>query len=261
MNTAAKQSLFCELVNTNSFNGAIFRVDFAWSGPAPRAGQFFMVKPKRSSVFLARPISVAGWRPASAVVTFLAAKRGAGTAELADLRPGETAELTGPLGNAWIDFLPGGKKPIALVSGGVGIAPLAALIGELPDYAFHLYAGFKSGFQSREEKAAILGAAREPVKLVIATEDGSDGLQGRIPDFLEPEQYSCVCACGPEAMLKAVAARCKAAHIPCAVSLERRMACGVGACLGCTVPTINGSRRCCADGPVFHAEEIFFDDR
>jgi len=93
---------------------------------------------------------------------------------------------------------------------------------------------------------------------LVATEDGSAGLKGSVVDFLEPEKHSAVCACGPEPMMRAVAKKCADAGVPCFVSLERRMACGVGACLGCAVETAKGNRRCCADGPVFRAEEVFF---
>ena len=111
-----------------------------------------------------------------------------------------------------------------------------------------------------EEKGGLLGPAfLETDKEIIATENGKEGLKGRIPDFLEAEKYSAVCACGPEPMLKAVAEKCKKAGTPCFISLERHMACGAGACLGCTVKTINGNRRCCADGPIFNAEEIIFE--
>jgi NAD(P)H-flavin reductase len=93
--------------------------------------------------------------------------------------------------------------------------------------------------------------------LVVATEDGSVGQKGLIPDLLDPAQYGAVYTCGPEPMLRVVAASCAAAGTPCFVSLERHMACGVGACLGCTVKTASGNRRCCADGPVFRAGEVF----
>jgi NAD(P)H-flavin reductase len=309
-----KQSVFCELINNIPINSEIFRLDFIWSGirgcprgknfttedtekieksiktpcssvveyssrtaPAPKAGQFFMIKPKRSAVFLGRPISVASLE--SDTVRFLIARRGRGTQELASMQIGEEAELIGPLGNAWTDFLSkiilpsgnspveknGAGKPVALIGGGIGIAPLLALIGE-SGYNFDLYAGFRTGFKSMEEKAALFGPAFSGNgEIIIATEDGKEGLKGRIPDFLEPEKYAAVCACGPEPMLKAVAAKCKvgaanAAKVPCFVSLERRMACGVGACLGCTVKTVNGNRRCCADGPIFNADEVIFDD-
>jgi len=195
-------------------------------------------------------------------VTFLIALRGQGTQELAAMRIGDEAELIGPLGNAWADFLPPVKdgNKIALIGGGIGIAPLNALLCETSARRFDLYAGFRTGFKNDEEKNALLGAANQANKIVIATEDGTDGHKGRIPDFLEPEQYAAVCACGPEPMLKAVAAKCKAAGVPCFISLEKRMACGVGACLGCTVKTVSGNRRCCADGPIFKADEVIFDE-
>jgi NAD(P)H-flavin reductase len=254
-----------KIINNNSINNEIFRLDFVWQTAqtkltTPKAGQFFMIKPKQSAVFLGRPISVAKWE--ADTVTFLIARRGQGTRELAAMHLGEEAELIGPLGNMWADFLPpakdGGK--IALIGGGIGIAPLNALLGETSAHRFDLYAGFRSGFKSDEEKSALLGAGYQANKTIIATEDGTGGHKGRIPDFLEPGQYAAVCACGPEPMLKAVAEKCKTATVPCFVSLEKRMACGVGACLGCTVKTVSGNRRCCADGPIFKADEVIFDE-
>jgi NAD(P)H-flavin reductase len=258
-----KQRLSCKLKKNTPVNNEIFRLDFAWSGTTPRAGQFFMVKPKRSSVFLGRPLGVALWN--SNTVEFLVAKRGKGTGELVELHPGEEAELLGPLGNAWADFLPDNNslqqsKPLALIGGGVGIAPLKALAYELPMDSFDFYAGLKTGFRNnKEEKYSLLGpAVLGAANLSIAVENGRGGLKGRIPDFLSPADYSAVCACGPEAMLRVTAEKCVAAGVPCYVSLERRMACGVGACLGCNVNTSKGNRRCCADGPIFPAEELMW---
>ena len=281
---------------------SIFRLDFAWNGPVPQAGQFFLIKPERSSVFLARPFSVMGWdRLACSAVSgtmasdtnglannglandavsgtmasdtnrlandtvsetivlhFLIARRGTGTAELAQLRAGERAWLTGPLGNSWWDN--GSAKadtPIALIGGGIGIAPLAAFARELDKRGrrvYDFYAGFKSASFGLEDLY--------PRRLYVATEDGCEGRCGRIPDLLLPQKYKAVYACGPMPMLKGVAALCKAAAVPCFVSMEQRMACGVGACLGCTVKVHgNGgsqNRRCCTDGPVFNAEELVF---
>ena len=273
----------CELLGNSIITDEIFRLDFGWENdfPAVRAGQFFMIRPRRSGVFLGRPISAAGFQASnvqSGVVSFLIVGRGKGTWELADMRVGECAQLIGPLGNAWTDFLPAARectKPVALVGGGIGLAPLLALLLEAPGHVFDLYAGFRSGFAD-EEKKAFFGAALHNVnKIVIAAEDGTADHKGRIPDFFEPEHYAAICACGPEHMLKAVAHKAADAGVPCYVSLERRMACGVGACLGCTVKTVdahrnehnggcsNGgysNRRCCADGPVFNANEVVFDD-
>jgi NAD(P)H-flavin reductase len=258
---SVKQSIFCELRNSVLINSEIFSLEFAWPGPAPKAGQFFMIKPKCASVFLARPISAALWQPPD-TLRFLIALRGRGTEELSQMRIDEEAELIGPLGNCWEDFLPktAHGATIALIGGGIGVAPLEALAAVLPRDSFDFLAGFRTGFKNAEERNTLLGpAALSSPQLIIATEDGSEGLKGRIPDFLNTAKYTAVYACGPEPMLKATAARCKEAGLPCFISMERRMACGAGACLGCTVQTVHGNRRCCADGPIFPAEEIIFD--
>ncbi|GHV70831.1 dihydroorotate dehydrogenase B (NAD(+)), electron transfer subunit [Spirochaetia bacterium] len=252
-----------ELISNTAVNNEIFRLEFVLNGPPPKAGQFYMIRPRRSSVLLGRPISAAGWK--GGAVHFLIAKKGRGTEDLSLMRSGEAAELIGPRGNAWNDFFPasGDDKKIALIGGGIGLAPLEALLTEMPDTVFDFYAGFRGSFRDGAERCGILGPALSGCssgKLIIATEDGSEGLKGRIPDFLDTKNYAVIFACGPEAMLKAVAERCKKTGTPCYVSMERRMACGVGACLGCTIKTTRGNKRCCADGPIFPAEEILFDE-
>jgi NAD(P)H-flavin reductase len=257
-----KQSLSSVLVGNALINKEIFRLDFIWQGPAPKPGQFFLIKPRRSAVFLARPISVALWQPtASNTICFLIAKRGPGTEELLTMRLNEEAEISGPLGNCWEEFFPHDtNKSIALLGGGIGIAPLQALPEAFPKYTFDFYAGFRTRFKTLEERYGLLGAVSHSQNLTLATEDGSEGKKGRIPDFLDPAGYAAVYACGPVPMLRAVAVKCEAAGVPCFVSMEKHMACGVGACLGCTVKTIHGNRRCCADGPIFPARELIFDD-
>jgi NAD(P)H-flavin reductase len=136
------------------------------------------------------------------------------------------------------------------MGGGIGIAPLAAFAAELAPETYDFYAGFRS--------ASFGLGDLKPRSLVTAIEDDGGGLRGRIPDFLDPAKYRAVYACGPEPMLRAVAAACGKAGVPCFISLERRMACGTGACLGCTVKTLGGNRRCCTDGPVFPAGELVF---
>ena len=254
------KSVVCELAANLHVNGEIFIMHFNWDGHAPRAGQFFMLRPLRSSVFLPRPISVFEYNGEQKFLKFLIAKRGKGTEELSHLQAGEKVQLTGPLGNAWADFLPESGKA-ALVGGSVGVAPLAALMAEKPGYLFHFFAGFRQGFREKEEENAVLGFAVNAKKLVIAAEDGRNALGGRITDFLfEPENYDVLFACGPGAMLQAVKKKCEQKSVPCFLSLESRFACGVGACLGCTIRTVKGNRRCCADGPIFPAGDILFDE-
>jgi NAD(P)H-flavin reductase len=263
MASPPKQYLTCSLSAKTSVSAELSWLDFDWPGPAPQGGQFFMIRPRRFSRFLGRPLSVAGFRQGT--LRFLAARRGGGTAELLDMGVGDRADLTGPLGNRWTDFLPPAGGTLALIGGGVGIAPLLALVPELvrEGRPFDFYGGFKTAALDDSPP----GAAPSPVlrlcaeispharKLVLATEDGSEGRRGRIPDFFEGREYGAVFACGPEPMLRAAAEKCGAA--PCYVSMERRMACGVGACLGCAVETPGGNRRCCADGPIFPAKEMY----
>jgi len=268
-----KEFLRCELKENQRINPETYRMSFSWQGPAPRAGQFFMIKPERSRVFLGRPISAAAWNPSTETVEFLIARLGAGTIDITDMFPSEYAELTGPLGNTWLDCLPDTrsrstkKKTAALIGGGLGIAPLQAFAGELPEFDFDFYAGFKTGFATPAERRGILGVVTNAGtglmqynKLFIATEDGSEGWQGLITDFFEPKNYTAVFACGPLPMLNAIARKCVSARVHCFVSMEQYMACGVGACLGCTINTTHGNRRCCADGPIFPAEELCFDE-
>jgi NAD(P)H-flavin reductase len=173
------------------------------------------------------------------------------------MRKGEEAELSGPLGNYWpLDQIP--KGAIALVGGGVGISPLLPLALEIKKRPFDFFAGFKTRPFGMENFA---GRATGLRSLIIATEDGSEGVRGRILDFFTPLGYSGVFACGPEPMLQAIADRSVACGIPCFVSTEKHMACGVGVCLGCKIKTIGGNRRCCADGPIFSGEEICFEDK
>jgi NAD(P)H-flavin reductase len=225
-----------------------------------------MLKVQRGGTFLPRPISVYRWDGTSRRLSFLVLKKGRGTVELGQVGTGEEMILTGPLGNRWGTFFSpalsaGGRghaptegetrnRAVVLVGGGIGIAPLSAFGDELGG-GFDVYAGFRSGSFGLES------LSKKADTLVIASEDGTEGYKGRIPDLVEYRDRPCVFACGPLPMLRAVAEQCRAVGVPCYVSMETVMACGVGACLGCTVKTAEGNRRCCADGPIFRADDIF----
>ena len=255
------ESQICEVVNNTLINNEIFILEVQWKYIPPKAGQFFMLKPERTSVFLPRPVSVFEYNPEQLKIKFLIVKAGTGTNEMSLLKPQEKIRLTGPLGNAWSDFLSGDK--IALAGGSAGIAPLAALIAEnqKQNFKFHFYAGFKNGFSCKEEENAVLGCALKAQKLIITAEDGINALRGTVLDYIDTkENYNALFACGSHAMIKAAKIFCEKANIPCYVSLDSRMACGVGACLGCRVKTVNGNRRCCADGPIFPAGDLIFYD-
>ena len=257
---AAKRSCLCECTKFAFVSKDTVSLEFIWPGPAPQAGQFFLVKPRRSGVFLGRPICAAGWKQrkpvvsgkqVSGVLRFLITRRGKGSRELTEIRPGELVELTGPLGNFWpLELIP--KGPVALVGGGVGIAPLLPLAQKLKKPPYDFYAGFGTGSFGLENI--------KPRTLVIATEDGSQGKKGRILDFFSAAGYSGIFACGPDSMIKALAGASKASGVVCFVSTGKLMACGVGACLGCKIQTTRGSLCSCSDGPIFNAEELCFED-
>ncbi|MDR2842979.1 MAG: dihydroorotate dehydrogenase electron transfer subunit [Spirochaetaceae bacterium] len=255
-----KSSLWCKLVNKKQLACGIFSLSFKWEGEEPYAGQFFLIKPRRTSVFLARPLSVAAYK--NKRVKFIIAKKGSGSAELCALCIGEEALLTGPLGNTFGSFLQDGIcKKAVLAAGGAGIAPLSFFAGELKQKKIPF--DFFGGFITKASVPVMRSSLRYAQKTIITTEDGTSGTKGLIIDFIDTEMYSTknksiIFCCGPLPMMQALGEKCKQTGTNLFVSLEKRMACGVGACLGCTVATADGNERCCCEGPVFNAQRIIF---
>lgn len=223
--------------------------------PSPRPGQFYMLRSQKSGLLLGRPISVYGCQKLSEnnlSVEFLILRKGKGTAELSKLENGDKIELLGPLGNYWP--LPKENQRVGIFGGGIGVAPVAAFASTLPKKSYDFYAAFKSGSYGLDY---IL-----PKNLVITTDDGSVGKKGMITAAVDSkiikEKYDVVYACGPVPMLACVQEMCREAGVQCYLSMEERMACGVGACLGCTISTKDGNKRCCKDGPVFDGKILDF---
>lgn len=260
--------VFCEAQVENCFclesafpKGSVFSltVRFAASEKSiPSPGQFFMLRAKHSQVLLARPISVFDVIPDTPIgyikVEFLILKKGQGTSELCDLKKSDALEMLGPCGNVFP--LPEKSEKVCIAGGGIGIAPVAGFAKNLPPKSYDFYASFKSGSYGIENVS--------PENLVITTDDGSCGIRGMISAALTSEtvkRYSVVYACGPEPMLRYIQKICAEAGVKCFLSLESKMACGMGACLGCTIQTKSGLKRCCKDGPVFDASEIIFGEQ
>ena len=218
------------------------RVGAGLSDPAP--GRFVHLAVPGFS--LRRPISLCGYKDGAARLVF--AVKGQGTAALAGLREGDPVDLLGPLGNGFPENLPG---KTVLVGGGIGLPPL--LYYARTHQNTHTIAGFRS-----REDAILTG---EFPSLDVCTDDGSQGfacypherLETYISQEGSPDQ---VLACGPRQLLKAVAGVCKERGVPCFVSVEERMACGVGACLVCACAVGGHYRRVCKDGPVFNAADV-----
>lgn len=219
------------------------------SGLDVNPGQFFMLKAWGGEPFLPRPISVHDADGSS--ISFLYEVRGSGTQILSSLKTGDAVEYTGPLGNGFdVEHI---KGKVAIVTGGIGIAPMFYTAKMLKDTKVDLYAGFKSN-------PYLLGDIKNYVSDVyVSTDDGSYGHKGFITDIFSPWEYSAVLCCGPEVMMKKAAARCIAYATPIFISEESRMACGIGACLGCSCKTNTGMKRICKDGPVFSGREVLLN--
>jgi dihydroorotate dehydrogenase electron transfer subunit len=214
-----------------------------------KPGQFFMLSAWQDAMLLPRPISV--HQVDEEGIYFLYQSKGKGTKILSKLAEGENINILGPLGNGFdVENI---KGKIAIVAGGIGIAPMNYLIKSLRDCEIDLYCGF------RDEVFGVDKIKSEINKIYVSTDTGNIGHKGFVTDIFEPEQYDMVLCCGPEVMMKKVAEKCREMSVPVYVSMEKYMACGLGACLVCTCKTIYGNKRTCVEGPVFSGEELCLD--
>jgi dihydroorotate dehydrogenase electron transfer subunit len=215
------------------------RVEIGLRGPAP--GKFVHIS--APGVFLRRPVSLCGYADGIARLVF--AVKGAGTAALAGLRQGGGVDMLGALGNGFPGGVPG--KTI-LVGGGIGLPPLLYYAKTCPDT--HTIAGFRS------EEQVILAGEFPSVELCL----GGDYPHIRLEKMLQKDgPAGQVLVCGPHPLLKAAADVCAEYNTPCFVSMEERMACGVGACLVCACAVGGSYLRCCKEGPVFDAAGVHWE--
>lgn len=224
----------------------IFRLSAVFESDI-KPGQFFMLKTLDNSFLLPRPVSVNDVN--GNIVSFLYRIEGTGTKKIRSLRQNDEIQLFGPLGNGFDTNKMKGK--VAVIGGGIGAAPLLYLTKKLGENA-DVYLGYKdsANMYINDEFKSFAD------KTVIITEDGSYGEKGFVTDYVPYDKYDAVITCGPEIMMNKVINNCRNLNIKCYVSLERRMACGMGACLGCSVETKKGNKRACKDGPVFDSEEL-----
>lgn len=220
-------------------------------------GQFVGLYPKDKSHLLPRPISICEVNKAENMLRLVYRVQGAGTREFSSWKEGEEVWVLGVLGNGF-PLEEGKDKKALLIGGGIGIPPILQLSKE---------------FQG--EKQMILGYRNQDLFLIeefekngevlVATEDGSKGVKGNVLDAIKQSgvEGQIIYACGPLPMLKALKEYAKEKQIPAYLSLEERMACGVGACLGCVCNTSKkdhhshvNNARICTEGPVFLADDI-----
>lgn len=225
-----------------------------------KAGQFLEIRViDEIQPLLRRPISIYNMDKENDLVEFIFQVKGKGTEILAKRNVGEELDIIGPLGYGTFEIKNYNK--VAIIGGGIGTYPLYELAKELKDKSdVTMYMGF------RNKELVTLEKEFEEVcnRLVLTTDDGSYKEKGFAINYLKEdikkERPDIIFACGPLPMLKAVRNYAIENDIPCQISLEERMGCGIGACLGCAVKVVSGSEprfgHVCKEGPVFNAKDV-----
>lgn len=231
------------------------QIDFLVPSIAKHAlpGQFVNVQTSRHTApLLRRPFGVANVDRENGVLTIIYRILGEGTQLLAEACSGDRVSIIGPLGKG---FDLKAKKPL-LVGGGLGLAPLVYLAQCFcPEPVSILMGGRTETELFWQQLFQDLCEA-----IHVTTDDGSLGAKGTVmamlPELLQKGGYDRVYVCGPEPMMRAVAAEAARNGVPCQISLEKYMACGIGACLSCSCGGVHKRLKVCADGPVFWAQEV-----
>ena len=221
---------------------------------AAQVGQFANIT--APGFTLRRPISICGIDKERGTLRFVFEVRGKGTAAISRLSEGETLDILGPLGNGF--KLPDSGK-IIVVGGGIGVPPLLGVASAVKERCTAIL-----GFRDYSKIILADEFSKNGAEVILCTDDGSVGRKGLVTsplsEILEKENIAAVMACGPMPMLKAVVDVCQKSGVPCQVSLEQRMGCGVGACVVCSCMVVRDGAefyaRVCKDGPVFDSGEV-----
>ena len=250
-----KQSLL-ELVQKHRLTVDVWELRFAGDLSAvTRPGQF--VNLSLPGKFLRRPVSVSDWTPET--LTLLVKTAGEGTRELVSSPDGARFDTLTGLGNGFslpenVDFTEH-MEHIILAGGGIGLAPLYGLAKLMKQHGIPVTVAM--GFRSADDVFYTEQFTAQGCETIVATADGSMGQQGFVTDLLQKmPRKTYVYTCGPLPMLKAVHTL---PHLTGGqFSLEARMGCGFGVCMGCSIPTAHGYKRVCTDGPVCDREELLW---
>ncbi|MCI6868778.1 MAG: dihydroorotate dehydrogenase electron transfer subunit [Lachnospiraceae bacterium] len=220
-------------------------------------GQFISVYSNDSGRMLPRPISICEMDKEKGALRIVYRVAGKGTEEFSCCKAGDTLDILGPLGNGFpLERCPEGKKAF-LIGGGIGIPPMVQLSKELQGEV-QVVAGYRDELFLTEELKAN-------GTLYLATEDGSAGTKGNVLDCIRENGLTAdvIYACGPTPMLRAIKSYAEEHQIDCWISMEERMACGIGACLACVCKSKEiddhskvHNKRICKEGPVFHAQDV-----
>lgn len=224
-----------------------------------KPGQFFMLKCKNEITILRRPISLHYVDRKNQTLEFYFETKGKGTKEFSKLKKDDFIEIQGPLGNGFSTDTK--NENILIIGGGMGIAPMKLTIEAL---AQNNYITFIAGARSQSHIKILDNFNLANIPTHVATDDGSYGFHGNVVQVLEnlltQNKYDKILTCGPHKMMEALYNVARRENIKIEVSLEERMACGVKACVGCSIKTKNGMKKVCADGPVFNGYDVMEKD-
>ncbi|MDO5522053.1 MAG: dihydroorotate dehydrogenase electron transfer subunit [bacterium] len=256
MSKAVKKNVMIE--RTEEISNGIYSMYLVDSEIANQAkpGQFVSLYSKDGSRLLPRPISICEIDQVRGALRLVYRIAGKGTEEFSKLKAGDTISVMGPLGNGFM--MEEGKT--ILIGGGIGIPPMLELAKQLSSngVTVQMVLGYRDQLFLNEE-------FENYGNVYISTEDGSVGTKGNVIDAIKENNLDAdiIYACGPTPMLRGVKAFASEYNIRAQISLEEKMACGIGACLACTCKTKEkdhhsnvNNKRICKDGPVFYAQEV-----
>ena len=243
-----KQGIFT-IISNEALTDSVYKMVLAGDTSAiTAAGQFVNIQ--LEGKFLRRPISVCDYNAETLTIVYKVV--GKGTEQMCAMTAGQKLDILTGLGNGY-DLSLSGEKPV-LLGGGVGVPPMYNLATKLLEQGKNVTVIL--GFNTKsevfyEDEFKALGC-----NVIVATADGSHGVQGFATTPLANIDYTYFYTCGPEPMLKAVF---KATNTSGQMSFEERMGCGFGACMGCSCKTLTGYKRICKEGPVMKKEEILWE--
>ena len=255
-----KKRILTEVLNNVEISAQIHKIELARSSEFGEIfpGQFLHIKCMEEGMLLRRPISIS--YTSDKIIGVVIRKVGRGTELLCDSKVGQRWDVLGPLGNGFT--VDEEHRKIMIIGGGIGSAPLLELAKEIRNRDVLVLLGYR-------EKGLLEKEFEQYAPTMVATEDGSLGHKGLITELAQGEierfKPDVIYACGPHPMLKWVQKVCKDLRIPSQLSIEERMACGVGACLVCACKLAREKDgynyvKACKDGPVFRGDEVILDE-
>ena len=257
-----KKKEICTVIRQKEIGDGIFSMWIQTEniGKEAKPGQFVSLYSKDGSKLLPRPISLCEIDRENSRLRLVYRVTGAktGTEEFSRLKAGDTIPVIGPLGNGFPVEKAEGKRAF-LMGGGIGVPPILELAKQMQCEKKQIVVGYRNAQTFLKEEFEVAG------ELYISTEDGSVGTKGNVMDAIREQKLKAdiIYACGPTPMLRAIKQYAEENGIECYISLEERMACGIGACLACVCKSKEkdahsnvNNKRICKDGPVFLSTEV-----